>query len=284
MCPGNGERAAPEQLYLDLLKRCLTRQLVGERFWPLQPRKDTWRWKAYVPLDKVLQAARLQLVRPVRFDVEARATGSDYPADAETMIGLRRLDNLENCIVDVLRQDVPGDLIETGVWRGGATILMRAVLKAHGDTTRTVWAADSFQGLPKPDPGSYPADDADRHWTRPELVVSLDEVRANFEHYGLLDDQVRFLPGWFRDTLPNAPIERLAVLRLDGDMYESTFEALRALYPKLSPRGYAIIDDYGAIPSCRMAVEDFRAEHGINEELKTIDGTGVFWQRRDRSH
>jgi O-methyltransferase len=86
-----------------------------------------------------------------------------------------------------------------------------------------------------------------------ELAVSLEQVKANFDRYGLLDDQVRFLKGWFRDTLPVAPIERLAVLRLDGDMYESPMDTLVNLYPKLSEGGYVIVDDYGAIPACRQA-------------------------------
>jgi O-methyltransferase len=198
---------------------------------------------------------------------------------AETMIGLRRLENLEECIVDVIRGGIPGDLLEAGVWRGGATILMRAVLKAYGATDRVVWVADSFQGLPKPDPDHYPADAGDRHWTWPQLSVSEAEVRRNFARYGLLDDQVRFLAGWFRDTLPNAPVDRLAILRIDADMYESTREALTYLYPKLSPGGYVIIDDYGDVAGCRKAVDDFRAENAIAQELRKIDTAGVFWQR-----
>jgi O-methyltransferase len=189
----------PEGLYLDLMKLCLTRYIFGDA--SVGPRSD----------------------KPLK--PSTRANGRDWPTEAETMIGLRRLDNLEECIIDVLRQGVAGDLIETGVWRGGATIFMRAVLNAYGDRTRTVWAADSFEGLPKPDPDAYPADEGDRHWQKAELAVSLDEVKANFRRYGLLDEQVRFLVGWFRDTLPSAPIERLAVLRLDGDMYESTMVA-----------------------------------------------------------
>ena len=112
-------------------------------------------------------------------------------------------------------------------------------------------------------------------------AVSLDQVRANFATYGLLDDQVAFLKGWFRDTLPEAPVERLAVVRLDGDMYESTMDGFRNLYHKLSPGGYLIVDDYHAVPGCKAAVHDFIATLGPSErvEIKEIDGTGVFWQR-----
>jgi len=169
--------------------------------------------------------------------------------------------------------------METGVWRGGAAILMRGVLQAHAISNRRVWLADSFEGLPAPNPAKYPHDAHDRLHTIPYLAVSLERVRANFESYGLLDDQVRFLKGWFRDTLPTAPVERLAVLRLDGDMYESTMDALTYLYPKLSTGGYLIVDDYGAVPACRQAVHDYRAAHDITEEIKAIDWGGVYWQR-----
>src|SRR5208337_2774197 len=157
---------------------------------------------------------------------------------------LRRLDNLEWCVKEVLRNAVPGDLIEAGVWRGGAVIFMRAILKAYGVRDRTVYAADSFQGLPAPDLERYPRDAGSRLWAADYLRVGAEQVRANFAKYGLLDDQVVLLEGWFKDTLLNAPIQRLALMRLDGDMYESTMEALVYLYPKLEPGGYCIIDDY----------------------------------------
>jgi O-methyltransferase len=164
------------------------------------------------------------------------------------------------------------------VWRGGGTILMRAVLQACGDTERTVWVADSFQGLPEPDPDRYAADERDDHSQWSQLAVSLEQVQANFARYGLLDDQVRFLPGWFRDTMPTAPIERVALLRLDGDMYESTIDPLRYLYPKLSSGGYVIVDDY-ALAGCKAAVDDYRAEHGITAPIERVDWTAVYWRK-----
>jgi O-methyltransferase len=209
-----------------------------------------------------------------------REFGLDWPRHAETMVGLRRLDNVDACVTDVLRRNVPGDLLEAGAWRGGTTILMRAVLAAAGDTTRRVWVADSFQGLPKPDPELFPHDAGLDYTGHAQLSAGEQQVRANFARYGLLDDRVAFLAGWFKDTLPNAPIEQLAVMRLDGDLYESTMVALEALYPKLSVGGYCIIDDYGALEACRRAVEDYRAVHGITEELRPVDWTGVYWQRQ----
>jgi O-methyltransferase len=269
---------APEKLYLDLLKKCLTRITFPERYAQIRRPKTFSRRIAWSLCQKLLRPLELDIVRRKDFDLRAREEGLDWPGDGETMVGLKRLDNLESCITNVLQQGVPGDLIETGVWRGGASIFMRAVLKAYGDTQRTVWVADSFRGLPKPDPANFPADAGDESWKNAALAVPLEEVQANFQKYGLLDEQVRFLEGWFCNTLPTAPIEKLAVLRLDGDMYESTIEALTHLYPKLSAGGYAIIDDY-AIPGCQAAVEDYRAEHKIKESLIQIDHYARFWQR-----
>ncbi len=195
-----------------------------------------------------------------------------------TMIGRRRLENVRQCLEAVVGERVPGDLIECGVWRGGAAIFMRGFLAAYGIDDRTVWAADSFEGPPPPSlPQDCGEDLSAAAW--PALAVPLETVKGNFERYGLLDAQVRFLPGWFKDTLPRAPIDRLALLRIDGDLYESTRDALENLYGKLSPGGFAIVDDYGAIPACRQAVDEFRAARGVTEALVQIDWTGVYWRR-----
>jgi macrocin-O-methyltransferase TylF-like protien len=244
---------AAKALYLDLLKRCLSNVIYQDH--------STLRGED----------------RP--FDLGSRVEGRDWPNQAHTMIGLQRLDNLHFCVEDVLARGVPGDLMETGVWRGGAVILMRAILKANGVTDRLVWAADSFAGLPPPDPVRYPMDTPSTLDRYDELAVSLEEVQRNFRRYDLLDDQVRFLKGWFRDTLPAAPVQRLAVLRLDGDLYESTMDALVSMYPKVSSGGYVIVDDYGEIPVCRQAVQDYRAKHGIAEQIMPIDWSGVFWRK-----
>lgn len=268
------------ELYLDLVKRSLVGLLAEREYQPPEP-SAPWRRRALRLLSDLLDRRGIQLLRSVPIDVERRLVGLDWPPQAVSMVGMRRLDNLQECVTDVIRRGVPGDLIETGVWRGGATILMRAVLKAYGDTARTVWVADSFEGLPPPDAERYPADAGDRHHTFDALAVSVEEVRRNFAIYQLLDEQVRFLQGWFRDTLPVAPISQLAVMRLDGDMYESTMQALTGLYPKLSVGGYVIVDDYGAVPACRSAVHDFLAGQGVRADLREVDWTGVYWRREE---
>ena len=259
-------------LYLDLLRRNLTRYRMRERIpaqWPLRRRLLFATVNALTPMLRGVKAS----------DQSKRELGLDWPAEAETMIGMQRLTSLQHCVETVLTDDIPGDLIECGVWRGGACILMRAVLAAYGDATRSVWLADSFQGVPRSDPANYKADKGIRsEFAAGILGVSEAEVRVNFERYGLLDERVRFLAGWFKDTLHDAPIERLAVLRLDGDLYESTIQGLDALYPRLSPGGFCIVDDYLAVKACEQAVTDYRAKYGISEEIVDIDGTGVLWR------
>ena len=202
-----------------------------------------------------------------------RAQGRDLAGYGITLIGLPRLRHLRLLVERVIRDEVPGDLMECGVWRGGAVVMMRAVLAAYGVTDRTVWAADSFEGLP---PGTLTQDQMWRDHGG-ALAVGLDTVRANVAGYGLLDDQVRFLPGWFRDTLPHAPVEQLALLRLDGDLYESTMDTLAALHHKVSPGGFVVVDDW-SLESCRAACEDFRAGHGVTAPVEPIDWSGAFWQ------
>jgi O-methyltransferase len=271
-------------LYLELLKRTLTGAVAEDNDSIL----GGVRTAGSPVLRKTLADAVGRLTTRLGFEIaykkpydpELRAVGRDWPARADSMIGLRRMDNIQRCVETVIRDDVPGDLIETGVWRGGATIFMRGVLKAYDDTSRTVWVADSFQGLPPPDAARYPADAGDALHTKRGLAVGVDQVRHNFERYGLLDDRVRFLVGWFKDILPTAPIDKLAVMRLDGDMYESTWQAIDALYPKLSRGGFCIVDDYGShVSQCQRAINDYRNMHGVTDEIIDVDGFGAYWRK-----
>lgn len=232
-------------LYLDLLKRCLVNSIYPE--------------------------AEPGILHPGN-----RLIGVGWPPLAHTMIGLQRLDNIQFCMESILDKSIPGDVIETGVWRGGACIFMRGILKAYDITTRNVWVADSFCGLPPPDPDKYPHDAGDK--TCGLLNISLEQVKSNFAKYDLLDHQVCFLQGWFKNTLPTLAVNQLALIRLDGDMYGSTTEALTHLYPKLSSGGYCIVDDYSNGP-CRRAVADYRLQHKIAEEIVEVDWTGIYWKK-----
>jgi hypothetical protein len=205
---------------------------------------------------------------------------------AVSMIPLARFDNIRNCIDDILRDGTPGDLIEAGAWRGGATIFMRGALKAYGVVDRLVWVADSFEGLPEPDPDRFPLEARVQAGSVIQkayhnLAVGLEEVERNFAAYRLLDGQVRFLKGWFKDTLPNAPIGTLSLMRIDSDFYESTRDSLGFLYDKLSIGGFVIIDDYGedSWTYCRRAVDEFRSERGIDDRLIPVDSKCSYWKR-----
>lgn len=195
---------------------------------------------------------------------------------SHTMIGRKRLDNLQYCMEEILKNNIPGDFIETGVWRGGTTIFMRGFLASYDVTDRFVWVADSFEGVPQ----SSHEEDKEIDLSAsvlPVLAVSLEKVKELFSRYDLLDSQVKFLKGWFKDTLHTAPISKLSLLRLDGDLYESTMDALDALYDKVTPGGFIIIDDYGSVPSCKVAVNTFRNERKIKDELVPVDKHCVFW-------
>jgi len=149
-------------LYLDLMKKVLTDTVAGD-----EPDIDDPRFLRQGFLDHYIRGR------------------------AYTMVPLARLDNVQRCMVDVLARGVPGDVIETGIWRGGTTIFMRAVLAAHGVTDRCVWVADSFQGLPEPDGERFPVE-ARAHASKTvtsdykHFAVSRQDVEANFTAFGLL--------------------------------------------------------------------------------------------------
>ena len=218
------------------------------------------------------------LMDQIHDDDPKRIDGRDWPAQGFTMVGKKRLDNLQFCAEEVLKHRIEGDFLEAGVWRGGAAILLRALLKAHGCLDKYVWVADSFQGLPLPKP-EWTADLGDTLHQYKELAVSLDTVKKNFATFRLLDEQVKFIPGWFHETLRVAPVGKLSLLRLDGDMYESTYVSLDALYDKVSSGGYIIVDDYGFIDSCKKAVHDFLDSRGLKPEIIAVDWTGVYWRK-----
>jgi O-methyltransferase len=251
--------------YLSLLKLCLC-DLAGAQTLTVS------RMEADLDPEQAL------FTRELREDeLDVRAKGLDWPWGGLTMIGLRRLDDLQSCVERVVADEIEGDLIELGVWRGGASILMRATLDSLGTTDRTVWLADSFRGLPRPDVG-FPEDRRlDLSWVG-HLAASVEEVRANFERFGC-ERGVKFVEGFFEETLPGLGDRRWALVRIDGDTYESTWIALESLYPGLSVGGFLVVDDYHLIEECRAAVDDFRREHGIAEPIESIDQLGVRWRR-----
>jgi O-methyltransferase len=255
------DAAALRLAYLDLLKLCLC-DLGGT---------------------STLSVARTQqgqvMSRELTGDqLRLRAAGMDWPLQGLTMVGLTRLDDLQSCLESVVRDDVTGDVIEAGSWRGGAAVLMRATLDSLGDHARAVWVADSFQGFPQAAGGGdydLSVDLASCDF----LAVPLDEVKQTFARFGL-EDGVSFVPGFFQDTLPSLAGRRWSIVRLDGDTYDATLLALESLYPNLSAGGYVIVDDYLSLDQCREAVDDFRRRHGITEPIDEVDWNSVRWRRQ----
>ena len=245
------------ELYIELLKRCVSNTIYNDD-------TDLMRGTFVEKDGKVLSDEGLKA------DMQLKYMGGIWPSKAHTMIGIPRLENIQFCVESVLKDGIEGDLIEAGVWRGGASIFMRGILKAHG-SDKCVWVSDSFDGMPKEEGSEF-------HRYQ-DLAVSLEQVKANFNRYGLLDDHVKFLKGWFKDTLPSAPIEKLSVLRLDGDLYDSTMDGLVNLYWKVSEGGFVIVDDYNSVKVCTEAVDDFRKQIGITTAIVPIMGAGGYWRK-----
>jgi len=228
--------------------------------------------------EEYLKQFNLYLMFNCNSENTTKNVGKMLPHFSDSMLSLKRFDNIQYCAEYVLQNNVPGDFIETGVWRGGACIFMRAILEAYGIKDRNVFVADSFKGLPPPDTTKYPDDAGDYLHEMDFLAIDRADVEARFAAYGLLDGQVKFIEGWFEDTMPSAPVESLAILRLDGDMYGSTMVVLEHLYPKLSPGGFCIIDDY-CLPNCRQAVHDYFRKVNISPTLVNVDSICVYWQK-----
>jgi hypothetical protein len=270
--------------YLDLLKRSLVNAIYAEDALRVELANS-----GALGSDPLDDQRRL---RDVRYDwpeayqevVLAKRDGHlAWPFTARlshTMIGLSGLDNLERCAVRVFGDGVPGDFLEAGVCHGGGSIFLRALQVAYGEEARHTWVADSFAGVPQP---THPVDlDHELDLSEPRqpwMAATIEAVRDNFATYDLLSDHVGFLPGLFADTLPGAPVKRLAILRIDGDLYSSTRDALSALYDRVSAGGYVIVDDYFCLEPCRLAVDEFIAERELDVELHRVDWTRICWRK-----
>lgn len=208
---------------------------------------------------------------------DARASGLDWPYLGKTMIGILRLRQTLNLLLTAFTNNIPGGFMETGVWRGGASIFIRAIFRAVRQYQRPVIVCDSFKGLPPINASSY------HDWVNFEYVfylrVSDDEVRQHFIEAGVYDPQIYFVKGFFNETMPvlSNMVHRLVFLRLDGDMYESTVDVLYRFYDKVSIGGYVYIDDW-KLPA-EWATAHFFQVHNMTEQLITMDGNTVYWQK-----
>ena len=272
-------------LYLDLLKRSLLNEIyLGDEL-RIQYLRDCLVREGGPESYEYATLHDIRTTRPKQFeDLKLSRQVGRFPSRnihksgfSHTMMGRLRLDSLHNCLDHIMTKNIPGDLIECGVWRGGGCILMAGWIKAHNITSRQVFVADSFEGLPVPSLEQDGKLDLSKE-KFPQLAVSEETVRDNFAAYDLLDGGVHFLKGWFKDTLNDAPSQQIALLRMDGDLYESTMDTLQALYDRVSPGGVVIVDDYGALEVCRRALDDFFAARGeALPPVTPIDWTGVYF-------
>jgi O-methyltransferase len=272
-----------QESYLGLLKRCLTASIYSESGWqliegpmPHQSGVIPWLKRTIV---SALAKRGIRLVRTTPMNPTNREQGLDWPLFGFTMVGSKRIENIQNCVETCLRENVPGDFVETGVWRGGSCILAKAIFQLHGVNDRQIWCCDSFEGMPKPGAKDLSIDRTSDFSDRALITVSQETVADNFRKFGLLDDKVCFLKGWFSDTLPSAPIQTISVLRMDGDLYQSTMDALSNLYHKVSLGGFIIVDDYYSWKGCKQAVDEFRQTHRISDKIVDIDPHAVFWRK-----
>ncbi|CAH1777233.1 unnamed protein product [Owenia fusiformis] len=194
-----------------------------------------------------------------------------------SLIGISGLRNIQELLENVISNDIPGDFLEAGVWRGGGSIFAKAVINSYNQShDRKVWLCDSFQGLPK----STNKKDNDYFSSLKWIKISEDIVKQNFRRFSLLDDTVHFVKGWFVYSLPciRNKIKHISVLRMDGDMYESLTDTFYNLYDLVPIGGYIIIDDWN-IPEARKAVTEFRRMHQIESKLTVFRyNISAYWK------
>lgn len=205
-----------------------------------------------------------------------------------TMVSPERMANVRDSAMAVIEQGIEGDFVETGTWQGGCSLVMRAVNKVYGDTSRRAnWLFDTFEGLPGFDERDNKVEQSIDSTQQMDPAGSykfaggLETVQKHF--VTILGDNFKnlnFEKGFFKDTVPVAAVKKIAVLRLDGDMYSSTMDVLNVFYDKVSSGGYIIIDDYGHWPQCKKAIHDFFDEErgmDIAKLLKKVDYTGYYF-------
>jgi O-methyltransferase len=183
---------------------------------------------------------------------------------------------------DIIKVGVPGDLVECGVWRGGASFLMARVLKSSGTLDRKVWLFDSFEGLPPPesiDGGkalSWAADTGSRFYYD-NCRATIDEVQQTANQLGLAP-YTKLVKGWFDETLPanRDLVGPVAILLIDSDWHTSVKCCLDNLYDYVVPGGYVVVDDYYTWSGCAIAVHEFLGERRLAHGLRSADGFAYF--------
>ena len=217
-------------------------------------------------------------------DLDDLATESIRAVSAYTMTSPERLFALIQAVRYVAKAGVPGDIVECGVWRGGSMMAAARTLIECGDQTRALYLFDTFEGMSAPTDKDVAIDgqSADALLTRQDksdprsawCLATIEDVKSGMSSTRYPTDRIRYIRGKVEDTIPGNAPEKISILRLDTDWYESTKHELENLYPRLSPGGVLIIDDYGHWKGAREAVDEYLKTKGIKLLLNRIDYTG----------
>lgn len=197
-----------------------------------------------------------------------------------TLVNAMALNALLQAVDYVVSNRIPGAFVECGTYRGGCGMAMARKLRNLGDESREIVLFDTFEGAPRPESAndrlSFGASSAQEVWDRARSDAAQShewfrdvyaEARGNMDGTGYPPDRIRLVRGLVEETIPQHAPEQIAILRLDTDWYESTIHELRELYPRLSPGGVVIIDDYGALTGARKATDDYFADAGVPRPL-----------------
>ena len=198
-----------------------------------------------------------------------------------TLTSMERCYSLYKAIQYITKGDILGDIVECGVWRGGSAMLAALTLIKSQQTHRKIYLYDTYEGMPEPTDK-----DIDIHgvpyrllWKKEKefLSVSLDEVKKNIFSTGYPKENIIFVKGMVQDTIPNTVPKQIALLRLDTDLYESTYHELFHLYPKTTSQGVIIIDDYGHFQGSQEATEKYLSQNPQKVLLHRIDYSCRVW-------
>jgi hypothetical protein len=202
-----------------------------------------------------------------------------------TMTSPERIAALVEAVRYVVANDIPGDFVECGVWRGGSSMAAAMALKEMGDVSRELFLYDTYEGMSAPteEDVDIAGRSADAKFSQRQLTEDssewcrspLDDVRRNIESTGYPVEKVHFVKGKVQDTIPGEmPAGPIAILRLDTDWYESTRHELQHLYPALVKNGVLILDDYGYWQGARKAVDEYFAANGLRPLMGRVDFAG----------
>jgi O-methyltransferase len=193
-----------------------------------------------------------------------------------TMTSTERIHALIGAVKHIVRNRIPGDMVECGVWKGGSVMAMALTLQQLGDHDRSLFLFDTFSGMTPPTDRDvdYQGQQAEKILDDVRCEASLQEVEAAVLSTGYPRDQVHFVKGPVEETIPAHAPASIALLRLDTDWYESTQHELKHLFPRLARGGVVIIDDYGHWRGARQAVDEYVVEHQVPLLLHRIDYTG----------